>query len=392
MKYIFSSIFLFALFCGCKKNDCLFEQDVIKNIESIDLSLTKLIISAENDIYQKNIFQITAGDQIKPFNFSPTRNDFDYSQFDVHTPYKLTSKYLQFMIEDSVFIADLESGALTRNSLDVDDFSNISFTSANTVYYENEDYQIVRCDLSSPSHPKETVISYKDDHVYNYTTDNDGNVVYMGNFDGNNIIRAICADGNAKKNLPYNSTYMDPFSGADGNIYYTSDIDGQSETALIKVSFSPFTIDTLQKSNNYPSSRDGFALIKNTGHCMIYHWFKFYMFDKDANMTFLNDRYNWDIDNFVTMESNGNFCYIVCRKNSGETVLLKFDPTELAFTELINERYDITTIATMKDNSVYFKALDVWEFTSVIGKVNDDKTVTIIDNNFPAKVEFIKLD
>jgi len=109
-------------------------------------------------------------------------------------------------------------------------------------------------------------------------------------------------------------------------------------------------------------------------------------------VTELNDDNVWEMEEFVTMKANSKCYYAVYKKTNGATVLCKIDPATAEVSNIIENRYEVISIGVTEDNTVYFKALDLQTFTSIIAKVDDSKSITVIDNDFAEETEFIVLE
>jgi len=376
---------------ACNKDEDTTDA-VLENTESADLSDAKLLIAHyDKSEYNTIIHQITKDDRIEELAFTPERKDFYYTQVDVSNPLRLSKQYIALEIGSFQYLLDIYTGKLNKVSLEISQYSSFYSDNNGYVYYQNTQHQVVKCNLSASTKPTEEIYSFKEDCIVDFVIDEQGNMVYYANYDDEPVLRAVSAVGNEKKNLPNNSRDMDPYLSVDGKITYTNLFRGYGEY-MVKVGFNPISADTIFVGEHFPAYKSAHIRMEKAGYNIMYYRHSFFHIDSQNHVTELNDDNVWEMEEFVTMKANSKCYYAVYKKTNGATVLCKIDPATAEVSNIIENRYEVISIGVTEDNTVYFKALDLQTFTSIIAKVDDSKSITVIDNDFAEETEFIVLE
>ncbi len=395
-RFITISLLLVAL-VGCKKKDDTEDKsitDPLSNFKQIDLSTSDMLLYRKIKDADLELFSITtAGEVIK--QFLPVGEDSLIPDHSIESVISLSTEYFHIVLEnksydDSTFLINKQTGAVYPFTTTIGYNSSIETDNLNNIYYLNDESQLVRVNLSNPQTANEQIISFPEDHVSYFAVSHEGNVVYDGDYDSEDILRGISINGEMKS-LPHTGSWTRPFLGTDGIIHYLNELPDNTDDHLFDVSFAPIDTKYNTITNDFPTSFNSMHIIKGKQMYLFNTYYGLFHLDKNNILVSSIQYIDLEFDKLVNIEVNDDFYYIAYQTKTEKFVLAKVEPVSGTFEKLIDGRYEISNFAVKADNTVYFKALDTQEFTSVIGKISPSKEITILAKDFSGDVTFIPL-
>lgn len=284
---------------------------------------------------------------------------------------------------------------------------SIQTDSDNNIYFVTEtDSKLYKLDITNPNEVSLTLMSPKNETVSRETwgVDKNGNIAYEGrDASGNGVLRFKNANGGFV-NLPGNTNHSSTmfWQGLDGLLYYFN--GSNQETFVKKINNNPYSVE------NYEENYDGdYSDARNMGQC----GFKALLKAKNKNRTILladgsaypefYEVYNLDTNKLKKINVNtiglsqfkfgiasDDYYYFVGKNTNNQPTLVKVDPVSYSFDPLLNDGlYDVYNLS-LSDDSIIFNALRMSDGAIILGKINANKTIDVIEENLEEEITVLE--
>lgn len=278
----------------------------------------------------------------------------------------------------------------------------------NNMYYRNYDYsngnssqKIIRVDLSGVDSLVGETVSPSTDNVEVFDVDKDGNIIYSGYsaLDTSQRIKRIRKANGGLKNVDnlYDYNY---WVGLDGCIYYFYYQSG------VWTSDYPIKKVTIDADYNVSESNYGFLSNRNIDR---YRSYKIEIKNRIIIVTTNSNGNIFEVYNqsasprsfsyagltlksVTAVNSTENFYYIAGMDYSNNTILIKVNPEDDSWTNLLpDNNYEVYTFTASETDGITFNALRMSDGKKIIGKVGiNGGAVTVIDEESNAQISYLE--
>lgn len=273
----------------------------------------------------------------------------------------------------------------------------IQFDSEGNIYYI-VDNKIMKISISDPQSVSIKQISPSIERIYSiWGVDINGNCAYKGSDElGNGVIRFKKASG-GYINLPGNSNYSTCFwQGLDGNIYYYNDANPVTDIKKIdKTSYE--IIDVPYSEDSYIRGGCDFSALlkaKNKNRIILVESIPFFheVYNPDTNIVTTKRASDIGLNEIKFAVSSDDFYYFVGSDENNNCKVVKVDPVTYQYEYLLSDgEYDVYNL-TVSNNSIVFNALRMSDGAIVMGRINNNGNIKILDDkleNFVTVLERI---
>lgn len=291
----------------------------------------------------------------------------------------------------------------------------------NNLYFLSYDYssgsgqKVVKVNLSGIESLSATTVSASTDYLYNFDVDWNGNVIYEGYLtsDSSNAVRRLRKANGGLANLSENNAC---WIGLDGNIYYKSNSQADykepeydSETNSYTYYGYPIKKITVDSSYNVSDEVYGYfgqsnAYFYQSSSYKLELQNEILIISASGNDSKIYEVYNesgtprvvslgsLSMKSVTAVASTENFYYIAGTDKSNNTFLIKVNPTDDSYTNLLPQNdYDVYSFTTSETDGIIFNALRMSDGKKVIGKVGiDGGDVTMIDEESDVQITYLE--
>ncbi|MBO4706510.1 MAG: hypothetical protein J5647_12305 [Spirochaetaceae bacterium] len=293
---------------------------------------------------------------------------------------------------DNAGIPNGERNYINEQFIKTDNDNNIYYTSSG---------KIIKISLNDSDFLSAITISPSTDDVYKFDIDRDGNVIYIGwlrTGNGNQLTRLKKVNGGLA-NL--DDIFDDCWIGLDGNIYYPGqDVrwDEQDDCyyyygSCIKRISVDSSYNLIDEIYGYPENqiylyRGSTYKIDMTDRIVFIHDSTIYELYNDPGIPRRVTLTSLDIRTVTAVASSENYYYIAGYATNNDTFLIKIDPTDDFYTDLLPRNdYDVYAFTASEMDGIVFNALRMNDGKKVLGKVGiNGGDVTMLDEESNAEV------
>lgn len=272
--------------------------------------------------------------------------------------------------------------------------------------------KVVKVNLSGIDSLSATTVSASMDYVNIFDVDWNGNVIYDGYLasDSTNRVNRLRKANGGVVNLSTVSTY---WIGLDGNIYYKSnsladykESEYDSETGSYTYYGYPIKKITVDSSYNVSDEVYGYfgQFFYQSGSYKLELQNEILIISASGNDSKIYEVYNetgtprvvsldsLSMKSVTAVASTENFYYIAGTDKSNNTFLIKVDPTDDSYTNLLPQNdYDVYSFTASETDGIIFNALRMSDGKKVIGKVGiDGGDVTMIDEESDVQITYLE--
>lgn len=258
--------------------------------------------------------------------------------------------------------------------------------------------KIVKINLNDSFLLSATTVSTTTDNVNNFMVDWNGNVIYT--FGGTNV-RVRKSNGSYENGEP-NFSFYSSWIGLDGNLYYSSYLDGKSGTNQDGYTYY-YAIKKMVIDNAYQINyeicgyADNISIDTWSDQKTVVQDKLFFIGDSEIYEV-INDgtdirKVDLNLDmSIVQSTSTENFYYILGRDNNRNTVIVKVDPKNDNYTLLLDQNnYDVFSFTASETDGITFNALRMSDGKKIIGQVGiNGGEVTILDEESDAEITYLE--
>lgn len=349
----------------------------------------------------------TASEAFLPTAISPVNDDYVLVTFNVS--YKTVS-YLVRKSDGAAFSMEnvgnpdkISSSYKNEKLLKTDKNNNLYFL----VYdYSSATYikKVVKVNLSGIDSLSATTVSASTDYVYNFDVDWNGNVIYKGYLvsDSSNTVGRLRKANGGLANLSESRAW---WIGLDGIIYYFNGEKYDSTTYTASYPIYKITVnsdgainDTLYgnfEAYAYFYQDWSYKLELQNEILIIYasgNDSKIYEVYNESGTPRVVSLDSLSMKSVTAVASTENFYYIAGTDKSNNTFLIKVDPTDDSYTNLLPQNdYDVYSFTASETDGIIFNALRMSDGKKVIGKVGiDGGDVTMIDEESDVQITYLE--
>ena len=370
------------------------EYEIPYEVEIFDEEGNVIGTTTETKIETKTeVTTETATETFTPSSFFNINNNYLFVCFK-------SDSYLVRKTDGSAFSVPKEIGLPDKNGFDFLNANPIRFDDNNNIYYLY-DHKIIKINLNGIENLTSNVASASSDYVYHFEVDKNGNLVYSGASDPSTyspINRVRKANGGIA-NISYmgGNWCFDGWLAPDGFIYCIKydnsnmdykinkiDINDNFEFSEIKyghIDSSPYCVTT-----EYSVNLKNVGIIVDTNPCKI---FEVYNSNKTPRVVNLN---NLVFNTISAVSSTENFYYIAGTDTNNNSFLIKINPENDQYTNLLNKNeYDVLSFTASETEGIIFNALRMSDGKKIIGKVGiDGGTITTIDEEIDSEIYYLQ--
>ncbi len=288
----------------------------------------------------------------------------------------------------------------------------------NNLYFLTYDYssgssiqKVVKVNLSGIDSLSATTVSASTDNVNIFDVDWNGNVIYNGYLasgSSNRVNRLKKANGGLV-NLSENWAY---WIGLDGNIYYESDDykGDEYDSETDSYTYYGYSINKITVDSSYNVSDDVYGYLGQNANFFQSGSYKLELqneiliIDASSNDSKIYEVYNetgtprvvslgsLSMKSVTDVTSTENYYYIAGTDTSNNTFLVKIDPTDDSYTNLLPQNdYDVYSFTASETDGIIFNALRLSDGKKVIGKVGiNGGDVTMIDEESDVQISYLE--
>ena len=265
----------------------------------------------------------------------------------------------------------------------------IQFDAEGNIYYR-VDQKIMKIIISDPQSVSIKQISPSIERIYSiWGVDINGNCAYEGRDElENGVIRLKKASG-GYVNLPEDSNYSSTcfWQGLDGNIYYYNATNPGTDIKKIdKNSYE--IIDVPYSEGSDISGACGFSAllkVKNKNRIILVEDGSAYPFfhevyNPDTNIVTTKKASDIGLNKIKFAVSSDDFYYFVGSDENNNCKVVKVDPVTYQYEYLLSDgEYDVYNL-TVSKNSIVFNALRMSDGAIVMGRINNNGNIKILDD------------
>ena len=274
----------------------------------------------------------------------------------------------------------------------------IQFDSEGNIYYI-VDNKIMKISISDPQSVSIEQISPSIERISSsWGVDLIGNCAYKGSDElENGVVRFKKASG-GYVNLPGDTNRRIHFwQGLDGNIYYYNDANpGTGIKKIDKTSYE--IIDVPYSEGSYISGACGFSAllkVKNKNRIILVEDGSAYPFfhevyNPDTNIVTTKKASDIGLNKIKFAVSSDDFYYFVGSDENNNCKVVKVDPVTYQYEYLLSDgEYDVYNL-TVSKNSIVFNALRMSDGAIVMGRINNNGNIKILDDKLENMVTVLE--
>ena len=313
----------------------------------------------------------------------------------------ISSGYLVRKSDGAVF--DMKNAGMPRDTdgkkiFYTDKKNNVYFLSNHNTTESGWGYfiEIVKINLENIETLSSQVVSASTDNVSNFDVDANGNLIYSCNLksDRSQYFTRIRKHNGGLKNVSYDKYWI----GLDGCIYCrnspcSSIIKKISIDAEGNVSESDYGTNTeINFNSSYKlvlKNRILMVIRSDHGYGEQYYVFEVYNPTSNPRVFTLS---GLTLNSITAVNSTENFYYIAGTDNSSNTILIKVNPEDDSWTNLLpDNNYEVYTFTASETDGITFNALRMSDGKKIIGKVGiNGGAVTVIDEESNAQISYLE--
>ena len=291
-----------------------------------------------------------------------------------------------------------------ENSIWTDSDGNFYFSYLGTIY----NFLVYKLDITDPTNITLKAMTPKTESIETFGIDKNGNIAYKALSPSGSVLRFRTTSGKFY-NLPGDADYNPVFwQGLDGLIYYSIyDYMNNSNSTTMKI----------EKLNSSPSSAEDLAKVfftesEEESHYYGYESLLLKAKNKDRTILLgtgfelsqiLYEVYNPDtnelrevkltdigLSKIITGISSDDYYYFMGKDISSNPIIVKVDPVTYSYETLLDDQnYDLYSISLSGD-SIIFNALRMSDGAIVLGKINQDKSIDILNEDLEEQVTVLE--
>ena len=380
---------------------------------SIGLDSNELSFKTTPNSTEGKLFKITEDGYAEEVKYLDENEQIVSDFFIPNSLIKLNEKYIIVCFSNGDnYLVNIETEACYKYTEDIPYFSSynaglyngeITVNDANGNIYFLANGKLLKLNVSNPQNvslqsllpPNESVSS-----SYSWSVDDNGNIAYEGRDNVGNGTLRFKSVSNGYSNLPgsTNFSFTMFWQGLDGLIYYFNQSNPGEK--IKKINSNPFSPEDCNVAANALGSAGacGFNNLlkaKNKNRMILLAdgsaYPEFYeVYNSDTNTITRIAAGTVGLQSFKFAFSSDDDYYLVGTNLSHKTTLMKINPTTFEYEEMLTSGiYDIYT-ACLNGENILFNALRMSDGAIVIGRIANDKSVTIIDENLSKPVTVLE--
>ena len=253
--------------------------------------------------------------------------------------------------------------------------------------------ELIKINLENIDLLSSQVVSASTDYVTGFDVDANGNLIYTCNLISDNMqyFTRIRKNNGGIKNITDRAGAY--WIGLDGYIYYYGNYQNEG-IPLKKISIDNEYNISETVYGFLPSSISGYKLelknriimIDSGGSCSICEVYNPSANPRNISLTGLT------LKSVTAVNSTENFYYIAGTDNSSNTILIKVNPEDDSWTNLLpDNNYEVYTFTASETDGITFNALRMSDGKKIIGKVGiNGGAVTVIDEESNAQISYLE--
>ncbi|MCQ2242193.1 hypothetical protein [Treponema sp.] len=258
-------------------------------------------------------------------------------------------------------------------------------------YSDQLKYGIYKLDVADINDIKMSLYSSRSDVSINaYAVDKHGNLEYYGRDSSNSEVYRIKKANGGYENIPSVNYYIMFFVGFDGNLYYQA---MQPTFCVKRIEVSDDSVNFV----DYPGSngnayayaqKSGFLRVKNKKMILVINELNKsigVVYDENTNQASFYSCNEIGMTSLKFGVCSDDYYYVIGVNNANKTVIQKVDPLTKEYSTLI-EGYDVYKLGVTDDEIVTFNALRMSDGAIVIGTVDSEGKINIMDESLAEEV------
>ncbi|MEN8134544.1 MAG: hypothetical protein ABFS18_03275 [Thermodesulfobacteriota bacterium] len=357
----------------------------------------------------KRIFKITPDGYIVEVTIKDKKGQTFTYQYEPSAVYDVNSEWViitfgGFSYPRSGFLVRKSDGAVyelenspSTNGYTFNNAKNIQLDAAGNIYYVNYGVNqngaaVYKLDVSDQSNITETRVTPDTDNPLAFFVNPQGHVYYYYSSSNGNRIRM---SNGGLVNLPTGQS-LSAWIDLDGNISYISSSDGYFDVVID----DSFNVSTIQNPNPlsvslYSNDVTGY-LIKFIDRTIIATKFGFgpYILEVENPSNSPREISLPEISQWKKIVYSDNYYYLSGVDSSNDPILLKVDPTDDSVSVLLpnsGDYYDIQNMNVSPNDEVIFNALRMFDGAKVVGKIDSNGQLTILNETSSYSVTQIEM-
>lgn len=422
MKKIFSAILIVFLLClvlscdngGSSPADSSSKRQLVLNLkDSSNLYIGKSVNSGSRDIGQNKLFKITTDGYAQEVTYSyevkiydkngkvkETKTEKATEVFNPEKIIKLNDNYIliSFNYSDN-YLVDTKTGYCFSYPFDLPYFYPYSYYSGESVQsdeagniYTNDWFKILKIDITNPKKLSVVQVNPSTERMegISWAIDSQGNCAYRAYDELGNRVLRLKKNTGGYINLPGNVSYEVYFwQGLDGQIYYCC--YDTPDYKIKKIDNLSYKISDVASDTNYYESWKALIRAKNKNRIVVAAEEKIYeVYNPETNSVITKEASSIGLNKIKIAISSDDYYYFVGSDESNKCRLVKVDPITYSYEYLLSDgSYDVYNLS-VNDDSVIFNALRMADGAIVMGRINSDKTVDILDDKLESQVTILE--
>ena len=442
MKQIFrllytTLIFIFVLVSCSNGNETKTNSNVSKRlmlnitdatnlyIGKSSLTSNRAVSSRESNNNVNKLFKITESGYVQEITYSYEVVEKDdegnilktstETATDIQVPsdlVSLNSKYLIVCFDSDNYLVNKDDGYCYKYTNDIPkNFNNNSYCGENLVsdkdgnIYFLSNNSVKKLNISNIDEITISSISARTDNVSFFGVDNDGNVAYGGTDSADNHILRFKINGGSFETLPGSGGwgFTTFWTGFDGFIYYYNpmnlgygDYTPIGSTSRIKklIAKPEYSWEDYPHDESIDPGNQGIEnmlFISNPKRIiMVSGDALFEVYNEETKRVRKIPYSTFNLTNSKVSKASSNYYYIAGVSTSTKSVLVRINPVDDSFTTLLNGTYDIYKMEIDSDDKVTFNALSLIDGSIVIGTVDANGDIEILETNLEEEVVILE--
>ena len=442
MKQIFrllytTLIFIFVLVSCSNGNETKTNSNVSKRlmlnitdatnlyIGKSSLTQNRAVSSRESNNNVNKLFKITESGYVQEITYSYEVVEKDdegnilktstETATDIQVPsdlVSLNSKYLIVCFDSDNYLVNKDDGYCYKYTNDIPkNFNNNSYCGENLVsdkdgnIYFLSNNSVKKLNISNIDEITISSISARTDNVSFFGVDNDGNVAYGGTDSADNHILRFKINGGSFETLPGPGGwgFTTFWTGFDGFIYYYNpmnlgygDYTPIGSTSRIKklIAKPEYSWEDYPHDESIDPGNQGIEnmlFISNPKRIiMVSGDALFEVYNEETKRVRKIPYSTFNLTNSKVSKASSNYYYIAGVSTSTKSVLVRINPVDDSFTTLLNGTYDIYKMEIDSDDKVTFNALSLIDGSIVIGTVDANGDIEILETNLEEEVVILE--
>lgn len=323
---------------------------------------------------------------------------------------KLNDEYLIVCFTSNNYLVNTRTGECYNYTNDIpyihDSLSYYSgdsvMTDASNNIYFVSDSKILMLDITNPENTKLKTMTPSSEKIDYWTwgVDKNGNIAYEGkDISGNGVLR-FKSKTEGFKNLPGNTNFSCTmiWQGLDGIMYYFNQSNPNSK--IKKLNPEPYSAEDYKEEDSASTNMGacGFKALlraKNKNRMILLadgsSYPEFYeVYNNETNLLKKIDSISVGLKKFKFGIASDDYYYLVGINNEDESTIVKIDPENYSYEELISGgTLDVYNLS-ISNNLLIFNALRMSDGAIVMGTINNEKKLTILDENLEEQVTVLE--